>query len=141
MDHQTHRKAQEPVDLAHPLAVALGQVVVDGDNVNALAGQCVEVNRHGGHQRLAFAGLHLGNAGAVQHNAADDLHGIGFEPQNTPVRLAADGEGLGQNVVQRGAVFELFFEIGGLGLKLLIGELLHLRLQLQHLVGNGLDPL
>ena len=37
VDDQAHRQAQEAVDLAHPLAVALGQVVVDGDDVDALA--------------------------------------------------------------------------------------------------------
>ena len=36
-------EAEEAVDLAHPLGVALGEVVVDGDEVHALAGERVEV--------------------------------------------------------------------------------------------------
>ena len=32
-----HRQAEELVDGAHPFRVALGQVVVDGDDVDALA--------------------------------------------------------------------------------------------------------
>ena len=35
VDDQSHLQAQEAVDLAHPLAVALGQIVVDGDDVDA----------------------------------------------------------------------------------------------------------
>ncbi len=34
-------KPHEAVDLAHPLRVTLGKVVVDGDHVDALAGQRV----------------------------------------------------------------------------------------------------
>ena len=37
VDDQAHAQAQEAVHLAHPLAVALGQVVVHGDDVHALA--------------------------------------------------------------------------------------------------------
>ena len=53
--------AQEAVEAAHPLRVAAGQVVVDGDDVDALAGERVEVGGQGGDQRLALAGLHLGD--------------------------------------------------------------------------------
>ena len=41
VDDQAHGEAHPPVDLAHPVAVALGQVVVDGDDVDPLAGQGV----------------------------------------------------------------------------------------------------
>ena len=38
-------QAQEAVHPAHPLAVPFGQIVVDGDDVHALAGHAVEVGR------------------------------------------------------------------------------------------------
>ena len=78
VDHQAHGEAQEAVDLAHPLAVALGQVVVDGDDVHALSRQGVEVGGQGGHQGLALAGLHLGDAALVEDDAADELHPVGL---------------------------------------------------------------
>ena len=40
------RQAEERVDLAHPLGVAAGEVVVDGDDVDAPAGQGVQVDGH-----------------------------------------------------------------------------------------------
>jgi hypothetical protein len=43
-DH-AHRQAQEPVDLAHPVGVAGGQVVVDGHYMHAAAGEAVEIDR------------------------------------------------------------------------------------------------
>ena len=116
------------VDLAHPLRVAAGQVIVDGDDVDAFAGQGVQVGRHGGNQRLAFTGLHLGDAGAVQHDAADDLHGVGLHAQHAPVSLTAYGERLGQQVVEGLTLGKALFELGGLGLQFLVGQLGHLRL-------------
>ena len=41
---KTYAQPQEPVQLAHPLGVTLGQVVVDGDNVYAAAGQRVQIS-------------------------------------------------------------------------------------------------
>jgi hypothetical protein len=40
-----HGQAEELVDLAHPLGVAAGQVVVDRDQVDAPAGERVQVER------------------------------------------------------------------------------------------------
>ena len=141
VDDQTNSQPQETVDLAHPLRVAAGQVIVDGDNVDAFTGQGVQVGRHGGNQRLAFTSLHLGDAGAVQHNTADDLHRIGLHAQHAPVGLTADGERLRQDIVQRLALGQALFEFGGLGLQFLIGQLSHFRLQGKDFVLDGIDAL
>ena len=61
VDDDADRHAEELVDLAHPLGVAAGEVVVDGDDVDALAGERVEIDGKRGDERLAFAGLHLGD--------------------------------------------------------------------------------
>ena len=84
--------------------------------MHAFAGQGIQVNGHGGYQGLAFTGLHLGNAGTMKHNAADDLHRVGLQAQHTPVRFAADGERFGQDIVKAGPVFQLFFQVRGFGL-------------------------
>ena len=67
------RYADCVVDGAHPLRVALGEVVVDGHDVDAAAGEGVQVGRQRGDQRLALARLHLGDLALVEHNAAHDL--------------------------------------------------------------------
>ena len=72
-DDQADLEPQEPVDAAHPLGVAPGQVVVDGDEVHALAGEPVEVGGQGRHEGLALAGLHLGDPAEVQRRAAHQL--------------------------------------------------------------------
>ena len=95
---------------AHPLCVAAGEVVVDGDDVHALAGEGVEVCGERCDERLAFARLHLGDAPLVQADAADDLHMIMFELEHAPGGLAHDGKGVVQDGVERFAPREALFE-------------------------------
>ena len=99
-------QAEELVDAAHPLRVALGQVVVDGDHVNALAFERVQVAGQGGDQRLAFAGLHFGDLALVQHHAADQLHVEMAHVEHAAAGFADHGEGFDQEVVEGGALRE-----------------------------------
>ena len=129
------------MDLAHPLAVALGEVVVDGDDVHALAGEGVEVGGQHGDEGLALAGLHLGDAALVEHDAADELHAEGLHAQHAPCRLAHDGEGLGQELVEVLTGLIAGLEFVGLGAQLLVGERLHLRLKGLDFIRDRIDPL
>ena len=116
------REPQETVNAAHPLGVAFGQVVVDRDDVDALAGEGVEIGGHGGHQGLAFTGLHFGDLALVQDDAADELDVEGAHPQDPGGGLPGRGEGLGQKVVQGLLPVEALLELGGLGLELGVGQ-------------------
>ena len=141
VDHQTHGEAHEAVHLAHPLGVALGKIVVDGDDVDSLARQGVQIGGEGGHQGLALAGAHLRDTALVQDDAADELYPVGAHSKNTPGGLPAGGEGLGQDVVQRLAVCQTLLELGGLGLELGVGQRLVLLLQPLDLIYKGEDCL
>ena len=141
VDHQAHRQAHEAEDLSHPLRVALGQVVVDGDDMHPLARQGVEVGGEGGHQGLAFAGLHLGNAALVEHNAAHHLHPVGPQADDPPGGLPAGGESLGKDAVQGLPLGQTLLQLRSLGLELGVGEGLELLLQGVHLVRDGIDGL
>ena len=71
--HAAHRQAEPLVDRRHLLRIALGQVVVDRDDVHRLAGE-----RRGGRgerrgEGLALAGVHLGDHAAQHRPAADQL--------------------------------------------------------------------
>ena len=127
------------MDLAHPLGVTLSQIVIDGDDVDTLPRQRVEVGGEGCHQRLALAGLHLGDAALMQHNAAHQLHPVGAHTQHAVCRLPHSGKGLRQNVVQRLAVGQTLFEFRRLGLQLCIGEGLVFIAQRLDLIHNGVD--
>ena len=92
-------------------------------------GEGVEVDGERGDQRLAFAGLHLGDLALVQDHAADHLHVEMALPERAPGRLAHGGEGGHQQVVEIGAVGELLAERLRAGPQLGVGELLQLGLE------------
>ena len=57
--------AEQPVYAANPFRIALRQVIVDGDDVNRIARQCVQEAHRGGDERLSLASLHFGDAPIV----------------------------------------------------------------------------
>ncbi len=117
---------------SHPLRVTFGQVVVDGDDVHALAGQRVEVGRQDRGQRLALTGLHLGDVAEVQCGAAHHLDVEVPLVKHPPGGLTGYRERLGQQVVELFAVGGPLLELIGLGPQFGVGELLHV-------VGQGVD--
>ena len=122
VDDEADGEAEEAIDLAHPFGVALGEVVVDGDDVDALAGQRVEVGREDGNERFALAGLHLGDAALMEHDAADDLHTVRAHAEHAVCGLADSGECLGQKLVKRLAGGETVLEFLRFGAEILVGE-------------------
>jgi len=85
----------------------VGQVVVDGDDVDALACERVQVSGQGGDQRLAFTGAHLGDLAAVQDDAADQLHVEVAHVEEAAAGLADHGEGFDEQVVEGRALGQL----------------------------------
>ena len=139
VDDDADAHAEEAVDLAHPLGVAAGEVVVDGDDVNALAGERVEIGGEGGDQRLAFAGAHFRDRALVQHEAADQLHVEMALLEGALGRFAHGGEGGGRNVVDRLAVGKSGAELVCLAAQLLVAQRRELRLQ--RIDGGDLRPI
>ena len=88
------------------IGVALGQVVVRGDEVHTLARERVEVGRQRRDERLALTGLHLGDPTEVQRGAAHDLDVEVPLAEHAPGGLAHRGERLGQQLVEVLAVVD-----------------------------------
>ena len=74
VDDDADAHAEKLVDLPHPFGVAAGEVIVDGDDVDALAVERVEIDGERRNERLAFAGAHLGDRALMEHVAPDQLH-------------------------------------------------------------------
>ena len=97
--------------------VALGEVVVDGDYVDSLAGECVQKDGKGRHEGLSLSGGHLGYLSLVQDDTSDELHVVvdhvpGYRvtsgyPSMVPIGLVA----LDTDVIVLGA--ELAVHVGG----------------------------
>ena len=120
---------EEAVDLSHPLGVAAGEIIIDGDDVDALAGERVQIHREGGDERLAFAGAHLGDGALVQHHSADQLDVEMPLLERSFGGLAHRGEGGNEQVVQGLAGRELRAERLRLAAQLLVVERFEFGLQ------------
>ena len=103
------------------------------------AGQGIQVNGEGGDKRFPFPRGHFRNVAAVQGNAADDLHREVLHAQHAPCGLAADGKGIGQDIIGGLAVGQLLLEHSGLCLQVGIRHGGIFSFQSQHLLGNGVD--
>ena len=135
-------EAQKFVDFSHPLGVTLGQVVVYRDDLDPLALQGIEVGRKGGHERLSFTGLHLGNPALMEDNATDQLDPEGLHADGSLCCLPDRRKGLGQEVIQRLALCQPLLEFRSLRRQFLVRKLLHIgphRLNLVHNRGNPLQ--
>ena len=79
--------------------------------MDTAAGKRIEIDGKRGDQRLAFAGLHLGDLALVQHGAADELDVEVTHVEHAPARLADDGERFRQELVERFAIGDPLFEL------------------------------
>ena len=144
------------MELAHPVGVERGEIVVHGDEVHAPAGERVEVRRQRGDERLALAGLHLGDPAEVQRRAAHELDVEVTLAEHPAGPLAHGREGRREQVVQE-VDHELFAVLGvpalgpgpvdlgaelvGAGPELVVAEPLDLGLERVDLGNDRLDRL
>ena len=82
LDH-ANRHPEKFENRRHPARVPLSQVLVDGNNVHTIAGQCVEVSRQGRNQCFALTGAHFRNISLVQNDATNKLHIEVTQPQTS----------------------------------------------------------
>ena len=129
------------VDRAHPLGVALGQVVVHGDELDVHAGERVQKERERGDEGLSLARLHLGDPALVEHHAADQLDVEVAHADRALGGLADARERLGQEVVEILALVEALAELLRLGAERVVGERGDLVLEGVDLVHALVEPL
>ena len=106
-------QAQRVIDLAHPLHVALGEVVVDGDDMNTATGDCVQGDGEGGGLGFAFARSHFGDLALMQNDTAHQLNVIVALAERTAGRFAGGSKRFGRKIVERFAFSMSFAEFDG----------------------------
>ena len=109
------RQTKERVKPAHPLRIALRQIIVDRNDVYAIPAEPVQITRQRGDECLALAGFHFGDPATMQLDAADQLHVEVPHVQNAAARFAAYGERFNEDVVERSAVCKLLPEFDSFG--------------------------
>ena len=123
---------------AHPLGLVAGEVVVDGDEVHALAGERVQIGRQGRDEGLALTGLHLGDPAQVQGGAAHELDVEVAQAQGAGGRFTDGGKGSGRRSSSVLAVLVPLAEAVGLFAQLGVGE--GLERGFQGINGIGIVP-
>jgi len=121
-DHGARRHAEGAEDATHELGLVRREEVVDRDDVDALAGDRIQVRRERRGQGLALTGLHLGDVAEVEGGAAHDLDVVGTLTEGAARGLAHSGEGLGHELVERLARLVARAQLGRLAAQLLVGE-------------------
>ncbi|MNE03748.1 hypothetical protein D3C80_962600 [compost metagenome] len=122
VDNDAGRKTEEAVKTAHDAGVALGEVVVDGNDMDALARQGVEIDRQGADQRLAFTGLHFGDRAVMQDHAAGQLNVEGPHSEHAAGSFARHGKGRDHDVFERLAIRQHLAKLNRLVGELFVGQ-------------------
>lgn len=110
------------MDATHHLGVALGQIVVDRDQVNAVSGEGVQIRGQRADEGLALAGLHLRDVAEVERGATHHLHVVVTLSEDALGGLTHGGEGLGEQVVQALPIRIPLLVLIGEGAQLGVGE-------------------
>ena len=136
---KAHGQAHKVEHTGHHLPLVLGQVFVDGDHVDALAGEGVQIGGQGQGEGFAFTSLHLADAALVQDDATLDLHREQPNGEHPVHGLPAGSKGVGEDVVQGSPPCKPFLQDAGLRLQFLVAHFSVFVFQPQHLVHQGLD--
>ena len=91
-------------DRPHPARVSASEVVVDRDQVHAFARERIQIEGKARDQRLAFAGLHLGDLALVQDDSSHQLHVEVAQSDAPAARLTAESERVDEQVLELLAV-------------------------------------
>ena len=100
MHNKTGGHTHKLIDTSHFVGTDTGKIVVDRDDMNALACKRVEICGESCHKRFAFTGFHFGNTSLVKNDTAKHLHAEGAFTEYAVVCLANSGKSLGQNIIQ-----------------------------------------
>ena len=83
-----HAQSVEHIKRSHPFGVTFGEVIIHGNHVHTVSGQCVEEYREGSHQCFTFTGCHFRNLTFVQNDTTEQLNVV---MNHVPYRIIATG--------------------------------------------------
>ena len=101
VDNETHRKTHKAVNLAHPLGVTLGKIIVDRNDMNALTRKRIKVCRKCCNESFTFTCFHFTYTSLMQNDTAQYLNGEMAHSEHSVTRLTASGKCLGKNIIKR----------------------------------------
>ena len=117
LDNKADRKSQISVDIAHPFAVTLCEIIVNGNDMYTVARKRVEVCGKGSHKGFTFTRFHFGDSALMKHDTADKLNVVMALAENSPRCFSYRRERFGKDIVERFALCQSALEDFGLSLK------------------------
>ena len=123
VNYKSRSKSEEAVNTAHFLTVTGSEVVVDRNYMNALFGKRVKICGQGCNEGFTFTRFHLRNSSLMKKNTAHKLNSVRTLAENSLIRLANEGERLGQNIVKSRAVAERCLEFIRISAHFLVAHL------------------
>ena len=83
-----HAQSVEHIKRSHPFGVTFGEVIIHGNHVYTVSGQCVEEYRESSHQCFTFTGCHFRNLTFVQNDTTEELYIV---VNHVPYRIVTTG--------------------------------------------------
>ena len=111
VNNTANRKTQESINFPHPFCVTFCQIIVDRDNMDALAFQCVQIGWQCSNQSFTFTCFHFSNTPLMENDTTDNLHLEVFHADTSPRCFSADRKCLYHNIVQRLALCQSVFKL------------------------------
>ena len=115
-------QTKETMNFAHPCRVTRSKVFIDGNNMHALAGECIKIRGQRCNKCFAFARSHFGNSPLMQHDAAYELNIIMPLPDGADGSLANNRKSFRQKLIKRFALRQSFTEFHRLVTQFRIGK-------------------
>ena len=102
-------QTQRVINLPHPNGVSSGKIIIDGDDMDAFAGNSIKIRRQSSDQSLAFAGPHLNDFPLMQNYSAQKLDIKVPLAESSSGRFSCGGKRFRQNIVQSDCPLSILF--------------------------------
>ncbi|MNC10300.1 hypothetical protein D3C75_579390 [compost metagenome] len=119
---QAYCHTEEIIYFAHFVTAHGGQIIIDRYQVDAFAGQCIQIQRQSSCLGFTFTGFHFGNPPAVEHHTTDQLHIKVAFAQHPFGGFPDDSKSIGEDIVQLFPFSHPFLQHFGLRTQLLVGH-------------------
>ena len=120
VEYNTNSQSKKFMNLTHPLSISFCQIVIDGNDVNTLAFQCIQICRKCGNECLTFTGLHFSDTSLMQDNTTNDLYTVMLHAKNSLSAFTYYGKSFRKKIIQCLALAQTFLEFSGLVSQLFI---------------------
>ncbi len=132
-------KTEPAENFTHFLCLSFSKVIVNGYNVNAFSGECIEIRSDAGNESFTFTSSHFSDTSLMKNDSTDYLNRVRLLFENTPCTFSDGSERLREDIIESFAGFQSVFEFLCLSLEFSIREFLILLIKSENFILNRLN--